>query len=248
MMFGHRGARRRFLPYLSGSLSPEAIRDLENHLSGCEPCRAAFARLKEGHRLAERLSGIERKFPLASEEDAAAPVFSAALAEAGRGSALRRKWNGIRTASSLAFAAPRTVGILAAVVILQAAVLVVFNRDALFASRKSPAAAISGIDIERFQILDIAEVPGNAHPHIATEGYVRNVWMDEEEKTLHFKLASSPDGESPYVICEILSPDRISAPRAGSRVRVYGLARYDAQVGRRWHEVNPVLNISVLNR
>ena len=248
MMFGHRRARRRFLLYLSGSLSPDAVRLLEKHLIGCAACRMTFARLKDGHRAAEKLNRIEKTMPLAAEEGAAAPAFTAALAEARGGRTLRRKWNGMRTACSLAFSAPRTVWILAAVVVLQAALLVVFNRNAPTTPRTSAAAAIPAIDFDQFRILDIAEIPGNSLPHIATEGYVRNVWMDEEEKTLHFKLAASPAGESPYVICEILNPGRIAAPRAGSRVRVYGLARYDAQIGRRWHEVNPVLNIDVLNR
>jgi len=31
-------------------------------------------------------------------------------------------------------------------------------------------------------------------------------------------------------------------------VRVYGTARYDAQPGRGWHEVNPVLTLAVLKR
>lgn len=248
MIIGHRSARRRFLPYLSGTLAPGKVRALEAHLAECGPCRSAFVRLKEGHRLAARLPGIEESLPLAEEEGVSAPVFSATLAEAGRGGVLKRKWNGMRVSWSLAASAPRTVWILATVVIFQAALLVVLNRDALFEPEKPARATLSGIDIHRFQILDIAELPGNVHPHIATEGYVRSVWMDDEEKTLHFKLASSPEGDGPYVICEILSPDRISAPRAGNRVRVYGLARYDAQAGRRWHEVNPVLNISYLNR
>ena len=101
MMFGHRRARRRFIPYLSGSLSQDAARDLESHLAGCGTCRKMFARIMDGHRLAGKLGGIEKKIPLASEEGAAAPPFPAALAEAGRGGALRRKWNGMRTAGSL---------------------------------------------------------------------------------------------------------------------------------------------------
>ncbi len=221
---------------------------MERHLSRCAACRETFARLKDGHRIARKLGEIDKNNPLIAEECGTPPAFSAALAEAGCRSGFRRKWEGWRISWSLTAAAPRTVWILAAVVLAQAFLLVFVNRGAIFGSPPTSAAAISGIALNRFQVLDIAEVPKNAHPHIATEGYVRRVWMDAEEKTLHFKLASSPEGEGPYVICEILSPDRISAPRAGSRVRVYGLARYDAQIGRQWHEVNPVLDISVLKR
>jgi len=247
-MIGHRKARRDFLSSLSGSLPSERLRELESHLARCGACRETFARLKDGHRIARKLAGIDKNNPLIAEECGTPPAFSAVLVEAGGGSGLRRKWEGWRISWSLTAAAPRTVLILAVLVLAQAALLVFVNRGAIFGLPPSPAAAISGIALDRFQILDIADVPLNAHPHIATEGYVRKVWMDAEEKTLHFMLASSPEGEGPYVICEILSPDRISAPRAGSRVRVYGLARYDAQIGRQWHEVNPVLDISVLKR
>ena len=154
---------------------------------------------------------------------------------------MRMRW-------ALAVSAPRTVGILAAIVIAQAALLVVLNRNALFGLGAPPEASISGIEISRFRSLEIAELPLNAHPHVTTEGYVRRVWMDDEEKTLHFMLASKPEGESPFIICEILSPERISPPRAGSRVKVYGVSRYDAQTGRQWNEVNPVLDIAVLKR
>lgn len=40
----------------------------------------------------------------------------------------------------------------------------------------------------------------------------------------------------------------MAIPREGSRVRVYGMARYDSQPGRGWHEVNPVMKIDVLKR
>lgn len=245
-MIRHGKARRDFLPYLCGTLAPGRVRKLEAHLAACEACRETISRMAEGHRMAQKLASLEKNNPLIIDEFGTPPPFSAALADAGGGSGLRRKWEGWRMSWSLAAAAPKTTWILAIMVVAQAVLLVFLNRGSIFGPPS--ARAISGIALERFQVLDIAEVPLNAHPHIATEGYVRKVWMDAEENTLHFMLASSPEGESPYVICEILSPDRISAPLAGSHVRVYGLARYDAQIGRQWHEVNPVLDISVLKR
>jgi hypothetical protein len=97
-----------------------------------------------------------------------------------------------------------------------------------------------------FYPLRIPDLASNTRPRIVTEGYVRDVRIDEEERTLHFKLAEIPQGADPYIVCEIMSPIRMTLPREGSRVRVYGVARYDGQPGREWHEVNPVLNIAVL--
>ncbi len=56
-----------------------------------------------------------------------------------------------------------------------------------------------------------------------------------------------PDPE-PFVICEVRDLQPPDHSGEGSRVRVYGRARFDAQPGRGWHEVNPVMEIAVLNR
>ncbi|MCX6559342.1 MAG: hypothetical protein NTZ26_02390 [Candidatus Aminicenantes bacterium] len=133
---------------------------------------------------------------------------SAFAAGAERGMAADRRWAGRRLRWSLALSTPRAVYLLIAVVIGQAALLAFFNRDALFGRRNEVAPVSTGLDFSLFKTLDISELPINTHPHVATEGYVRDVWM----------------------------------------VRVYGVARYDAQAGRQWHEVNPVLDIAVLKR
>jgi hypothetical protein len=244
----HWGVRWKFLSYLEGTLETDQVHAVEARLTGCAACREAFARLKDGHELAGRLARIEKENAAAGRGFEAAPLFKPAMIEAGQGSLSRRRWDGRRMRWSLIMAHPRTIWVLAAVVIAQAALVTVWKRDVIFGKAVSPVASISGIDIDRFRNLNIAEMPLNSHPHVVTEGYVRNVWMDAEEKTLHFKLSESPAGDSAFVVCEILSPDRISAPRAGSRVKVYGVARYDGQAGRQWQEVNPVLDIAVLKR
>jgi hypothetical protein len=99
-----------------------------------------------------------------------------------------------------------------------------------------------------FTPLAIREFVRDSHSRVVTEGYVHNVYYDEEERTLHIKLAEGPREPEPFVICEIRDVRGVTIPREGSRVRVYGQARFDAQPGRGWHEVNPVLEIAVLNR
>jgi hypothetical protein len=131
---------------------------------------------------------------------------------------------------------------LAAWALLAAAVLIV-----VLAGRETgggghaPAAA-------GFARTAIREFPQSSRSRVVTEGFVREVYYDDEEKTLHIKLAEGSAGPGPFVICEVRDSSRLTIPEKGSRIRVYGRARFDAQPGRGWHEVNPVMEIAVLNR
>jgi hypothetical protein len=99
-----------------------------------------------------------------------------------------------------------------------------------------------------FTRLAIREFTDRSHSRVVTEGFVRQVYYDEQERTLHIKLAEEPHDQAPFVICEVRDSRGLEIPSEGSRIRVYGQARFDAQPGRGWHEVNPVLDIAVLNR
>ena len=70
--------------------------------------------------------------------------------------------------------------------------------------------------------------------------------FDPKEGILRFKLIGKPSEPEPFVVCEILDSASLPAVREGDRVRVYGIARFDPQPGREWHEVNPVLNMTVI--
>ena len=65
--------------------------------------------------------------------------------------------------------------------------------------------------------------------------------MDEEDGDLMFKLVEDVSQPQPFIICEIINPINFAPPTVGSRVKVYGVSRYDADEGRHWHEVHPVL-------
>lgn len=232
--------RRKFVPYLEGELPPHEAKRMETHLQTCEKCRTMFVQLRAGHQLARQLR------PIPPDCAHRPPEFETMLADAdelprGR-SRLARAWDNWLDALTT----PRVALALAVLVLVLSALLAVSNWRILFGERNGVSAKLTALDFSRFRSLSIPELQSNTLPHIATEGYVRDVRVDEEEGTLHFKLVEIPQGSGPFVVCEIMSPTGMSLPREGSRVRVYGVARYDAQPGRNWHEVNPVLNIAVL--
>jgi hypothetical protein len=108
---------------------------------------------------------------------------------------------------------------------------------------------VGGVDYDEFQPVSISGMENNTKPHVVAEGYVSEIIKNEEgDGDLTFKLAERPDQPSPFIVCEIIQPIHIAPPALGSRVRVYGVSRYDAGAGRNWYEVHPVLNIEAVRR
>lgn len=227
------------VPYLEGQLSAHDTKRLEKHLLDCEGCRGLLVRLRAGHRLAQRLRAL-------AAEGGPSPDFERELG------ALKRL-----TASSLTrpaswrdriekLATPRMVTALAALVVVQLGLLVVSNRGILLGERSHITVKTGTLDFSEFRQLSIPDLKFNTQPHVSTEGYVKDVHTDPEEGTVAFKLVETPEAAGSFVVCEIMSPIQMAAPREGSHVRVYGVARYDAQSDRKWYEVNPVLDIASL--
>jgi Putative zinc-finger len=232
--------RRRLLPYVEGQLDTRRVSRLEQHLLGCEECREFLVRLRAGHSLAQRLARLPSM-------DGNLPDFADLMQPAAMTSRPSRR---SRTAWDWPdrLATPRVVAALAALVILQTAILVVSNRGVVFGERTAVSATPPAIDLNQFRLLKISELRFNDRPHVATDGYVEDVHADQEEGTVAFKLVESRGASEPFVVCEIVSPIQMAAPRKGSHVRVYGVARYDAQSDRKWYEVNPVFDIATLKR
>lgn len=234
MLCRHYLLRRKYVPYLEGTLSDKSVKRVEQHLVDCEPCRDLFVRLRAGHQMAQRL---ERLVPVRDDRREFAGIMAAVNA-----SSRSRKFGWQGWLEHLA--TPRAVSILATLVFVQLVLLVVSNRGVLL-GKHSPVAINSGtLDLDEFRRLSINDLRNNTQPHVATDGYVYDVHRDAEEGTVAFKLADSRKAPKEFVVCEILT--RMPAPRDGDHVRVYGVARYDAQTDRKWYEVNPVLDIDPL--
>jgi anti-sigma factor RsiW len=100
----------------------------------------------------------------------------------------------------------------------------------------------------RFQQVNISNIAHNTVPHIVTEGFVTEVKVDSEDGDTLFKLVENRERHEPFVICEILQPFELKAPSVGSRVRVFGVSRYDGQQGHEWFEIHPVFKIQTLRQ
>jgi hypothetical protein len=234
--------RRKLVPYLDGEIPPRAAARLERHLAGCRGCGDLLARLRAGHEAGRELGRV------GPEAGPGPRGFDELWAEVGSklGAphlAVRSEWKTLRglTASP----ALRTFVALALAGVV---VLLISDRNLLRRGGDRSAAALTSDEFNGFRPVRIAEFPSQGRSRVSTEGFVRDVYFDEQEKTLHIKLVERPQKSEPFVICEIPSPDGMALPREGSRIRVYGMSRYDPQPGRGWNEVNPVLTLAVLKR
>jgi hypothetical protein len=233
--------RRSMVSYLEGRLTGSKVARLERHLLDCGTCRALLVRLRAGHKMAQRLAELPLTcVPEADLEPGPLPWDAAVFR--GRTGAFDWRDRLERLAT------PRTVTVLAALVLLQLGLLVVSNRGVMLGERNGATVSPGAIDFSEFRQIPIADIKLNTQPHVAMEGYVEDVHSDQEEGTVAFKLVGNPQDAGSFVVCEIMAPIRLAPPRKGSRVRVYGVARYDAQQDRKWYEVNPVLDIVPLNR
>ena len=220
--------RRDFLPYLDGELDSNAVNRVERHLIDCGPCRTRLARLRNGHRLALEMPRFT------PDRD---PWDSIEAAIEGRHAVERpgARWRELVFKPGFALGA---VGVIA----LIAALLVTIYRPA-------PADGdliAEALDLSEFQTVSISEIEQNQKPHVMAEGYVAEVRVDERDGDLRFKLVDDLGRPGPFIVCEIIDPIKLKAPPVGSRVRVYGVSRYDGQDNHNWYEVHPVLNIEVV--
>jgi hypothetical protein len=234
--------RRKFVPYLEGGIPPRQAERLNRHLSGCRECGEFLTRLRAGHQAG-------RQFGRVGPEIARRPPDFEELGADIRG-VLNGRGIPERTGRSVLHALTTSLAVRAFIVLALALSFFLLHSNRIILWRAGGKAAMpsKARDFRDFIPLRITDFSSNTKSSVVTEGFVRDVYFDREEKTLHIKLVDVQKKEEPFVICEILSPGRMTIPREGSRVRVYGMARYDSQPGRGWNEVNPVMNIDVLKR
>jgi len=103
-------------------------------------------------------------------------------------------------------------------------------------------------EVTRYREVEIAEMPQNTDPHIVTEGFVSEVRVDSEDGDTRFRLVENPARREPFVICEIIGPYKLQPPPIGSRVRVFGVSRFDSKENHQWFEVHPVFKIQTIQQ
>jgi len=105
-----------------------------------------------------------------------------------------------------------------------------------------------GIHPDDFTKVSINQMASTDEPHVVTEGYVSEVRLEQDDGDTVFKIVQDLKQPGPFVICEVIDPLKMPTPPVGSRVRVYGVSRYDGKTNHEWHEVHPVLDIEVLKK
>jgi len=234
--------RRTFVLYLEGEVSSREAKRLEKHLVSCPECGELFARLRAGHQAALRFARLSR-------EIGRRPPEFGELWTKFRAPLIRRGQRPGGVSGSLrGLSLPIAVRSFIILVTMVSALLIVTNRWIPWRGDGRTVAAESAREFRDFIPLRIAEFPSKTSARVVTEGFVRGVYFDQEEKTIHIKLVEFKQKSEPFVICEVQSFGRMAIPQAGNHVRVYGVSRYDAQPGRGWNEVNPVTNIDILKR
>jgi Putative zinc-finger len=233
--------RRRFMPYIDGVLAEREAARLSRHLAGCPRCGQLFERVRSGDAAGRRLGRLGRD--PASRPPEFEEIWERTAPDVGGRAPAGRAMASV----ARAFSSPLAVGVLLAVVV-PSVILVVSHWRTIgraFSGILPPRTVAAG---RAYRPLSIREFAGDSRDRVVTEGFVHKVYFDEEERTLHIKLVEMPHKPDPFVICEVRDSRGLTIPQEGSRVRVYGTARYDAQAGRGWHEVNPVMDIAVLKR
>ncbi len=235
--------RRNFSRYLNGELDKHAVERIENHLLDCLRCRARLAHIRDGHVFAQHLPRLKpERDPWAAIE---AAIYSdkTPVPVAGRAKRLAF-WHDLSFKHKLSFN-KRLAAAAAIIVLLTAGLIFVLAREE---SGESPWPEIAeSFDEREYHEVSIANISSNTKPHVVAEGYVSEVRIDKDGD-LTFRLVENLQQREPFIVCEIIEPIRLEAPSVGSRVRVYGVSRYDDQENHRWHEVHPVLNIETIPR
>jgi hypothetical protein len=208
----------RYFPlYLDSAASSRSVERIERHLLDCSACRARLVRMREAKALLGELPALS------------APSFERVMSRTPP------------RASRLSFIVPSFVRHLAADALIASVLFVIFT---LF-STHAASARNRPFDSSSFRAIDVRDVAATDDPHVIVNGIVSEIAGDTNEGSHRFRL-TDPKDSGAFVVCEILDGDSLSAPKPGSRVRVWGVSRYDSSPNHRWFEIHPVLKVEVL--
>jgi hypothetical protein len=217
---------------VNGELESGAVKRIEDHLLDCGWCRTRLAHLRNGHRLAQQLP---RFTPRSDRWTAIEAAIVSPQPPAGPPVTARWRERGLQPGFALS-----AISFIA----LVGALLITFGTRPSGEERAESVVA-EALDLSQFHLVSIAGIEQNKRPHVVAEGFVSEVIADADGD-FKFRLVDDLASPGPFIVCEIIDPIRLAAPLVGSRVRVYGVSRYDSQPNHNWYEVHPVLNIEVV--
>lgn len=228
--------RRDLMRYITDGLTPNRARRVEDHLLDCGECRDTVARLRSGQRFAAQLPRIAPQRDVWARLEAAIDQMDAPAAQTAGSAA---NWRSRLLVPRFALAA------IAGVVLLSVVFITLYHRAA---PEPGPTGlkTLEAVDWDEFHPVRISDIESNTKPHVVAEGYVSEVRVNDEDGDLSFRLVDNLSAQERFIVCEIIDPIRLKPPTVGSRVRVYGVSRYDGEHDHNWYEVHPVLNIEVV--
>jgi hypothetical protein len=231
--------RRDLMRYVTDELTPDRVRRIEDHLLNCGDCRDTVARLRSGQRFAVQLPRITPQRDVWDAIEAAIDQGDKRGARPARPTGSAARWRSRLLSPRFALAA-------IAGAMLLSVVFVTLHRRA--APEQGPAGLkfLEAVDWDEFHPVRISDIESNTKPHVVAEGYVSEVRVNDEDGDLSFRLVDNLGEQERFIVCEIIDPIRLKPPAVGSRVRVYGVSRYDGEHDHNWYEVHPVLNIEVV--
>lgn len=225
--------------YVTEGLTPNRVRRIEDHLLDCGECRDTVARLRSGQRFAAQLPRIMPQRDLWNAIEAAIDQTDTRAARPARPPRNTARWRNLLVAPRFALAA------IAGIVLLSVVFITLHHRTA---AEPEPAGlkSLEAVDWDEFHPVRISDIESNTKPHVVAEGYVSELRVNDEDGDLSFRLVDNLGEQERFIVCEIIDPIRLKPPTVGSRVRVYGVSRYDGEHDHNWYEVHPVLNIEVV--
>jgi hypothetical protein len=232
--------RGHLIRYQDGELRSPLVKRVEDHLLDCGECRARLLQLRNGQRFALELPRVSPRPNSWDNVEAAIEAEGMLPPAPGR---LRSQ-----TALKPLRIRPATAVAILAVLLVALGMLVLYSRQSRISEQGMAQKLARSLNPRDFHAVAISDIKDNIEPHVVAEGYVAEIRSDEEDGDLVFKLVDDPHNAQPFIVCEIINPINLSPPLVGSRVRVYGVSRYDAKSDHQWYELHPVLNIEPARR